>query len=62
VQGGKVMIHSLGEVLVPPSMVPEGGLGPKQPKAPLVPAPASSASGVAATMALALPLLAAALL
>lgn len=65
VQGGKVMIHTIADVLVPPSLVPKAKKGDdkaenkgekKEEKA------TAGAAGVTASVLLALPLVAAALL
>jgi len=66
-QGGKVIIHTLGDVLVPPSMAPKpakkAAAGAAAPAADgSVPAPTDGAASVAASLMLALPLVAAALL
>ena len=58
-QGGKVIIHTIGEVLTPPTLAPKAAAG----AAKAVEAAAkSSAVSLVAGAALALPLLAAALL
>lgn len=72
VQGGKTMIHTIDEVLIPPSLASVAGATnatskdiPIESPAPATsgaPAPSSGAAGVAATMLLAVPAIMAALL